>query len=190
MKCLSFSDFVDQQLPLFRVCTSWGRSGRTNAKIGTNFENLIIMSNQSYENKNLGVVKKNNIATKYVKGKYFYSEKSTVDFDGWLDGVGFVAFDCKSTDHDSFWAPDRRALHQYLYLLRLSRIMPREMGRAFYLIEWRQPRTPQWYIVQDLEQLKLDGRYRFNDAHLVGSSPGFFVDYRHKLLEMVDDFSA
>lgn len=163
--------------------------GTKGAIVGGGLESLILITNRCYENKRLGTVKKNHVQKKFAGGKFFHSEKSTVDFDGFLSGIGFVAFDCKSTN-EKCWRPDRAQLHQWLYLYRGQLQMDPRQARFFYLIErrWCEDKTgvlrnkSQVYLVENLEDIKQTGKYEFRDADVVTDGPGILLDYRAALL--------
>jgi hypothetical protein len=191
MRSLSFSDLVDRELPLFNVAmTAEKAGGMASGAIGAGFENMVLVSNRGYENKHLGVVKKNNVAKQFVAGRFFYSAKSSVDYDGYLVDVGFVAFDAKSTT-EKCWRPERHKLHQFLYLYRGQMELEPKLGRFFYLLErrWTEDRSGLLqrkhavYLAENLEDIKQTGRYEFHDDDLVVNGPGILLDYRAKLIK-------
>lgn len=183
----TFAQLVDSQLPIFDVAmdVEWV-GGKQGAIAGASFENLVLLANRGYEVKHLGTVKKNHIRTKFLGGKYIRAAKSTVDFDGYLKDVGFVAFDCKSTS-EKHWIPKREQLHQFLYLYRGQLELNIKHGRFFYLIErhWKDETKftrRAVYLVENLEDVKQTGRYEFSENDVVSSGLGVPVDYRAKLL--------
>jgi penicillin-binding protein-related factor A (putative recombinase) len=190
-KRLTFSQLVDRELPLFNVSMKTeSAGGAKGAALGSSFESLILVSNRGYENKGLGVVKKNHVQKQFVGGRFFHTSKSTVDFDGYCVDVGFVAFDCKTTN-EKVWRPERQRLWQFLYLYRGQKELDHTQGRFFYLIErrWTEDRSGTLsrkhavYLAENLEDIKQTGKYEFQDEDLVSNGPGILLDYRAKLLE-------
>lgn len=188
----TFSELVDYEMPLFSVGMRFEKAaGQAGTVFGASFETTITISNRGYENKNLGVVKKNQVPKQYVGGKFFHAGKSTVDYDGYLMDVGFVAFDCKSTN-EKVWRPERSQLHQFLYLYRGQSLMGADKARFFYLVERRWcddsagslQRKAAVYLVENLENVKQTGKYEFNDDDLVLPGPGILLDYRAKLMRV------
>lgn len=189
----TFRELVEKTLPLFSVPMSTEHAGTRPGAAGASFENIIAVSNKAYERMNLGIVKKNQVKAMVVDGVFTRTEKATVDYDGYLVDVGFVAFDAKTAVGDC-WRPDRRYLHQFLYLLRGSRSMPKRQARFFYLIELRQAddrsgilRTrSKVYLVEDLESVVEAGKYapRHEDEVMPGVG-GVLFDYRAKLIATV-----
>jgi penicillin-binding protein-related factor A (putative recombinase) len=167
-------------------------AGRRGAAKGADFENLVIATNQGYQKRGLGIVKKNQVRKMVAAGRLIHAEKSTVDFDGFMVGIGFVAFDCKSV-HGGVWRPDKDQIHQHLFLLTGQRLMPKTHARFFYLIQMRivddthgsLMSVNRTYLVENLEELTEAGKYEANPADEVhASAGGFLVDYRKKLLEI------
>lgn len=174
----TFSETVDFELLRFRVEHLGQSAGTRNALIGSLLENIILMANQVYESRGLGVVKKNNVEVKSHAGRVFRKGKQTVDFDGYLKGIGFVAFDAKSTESNE-WRPPHEQLHQFLFLYRGQREMSRGHARFFYILERRQ-HPIRWYLVEDLELIKRTGKYIFNEKDRMPNGPGLLFDYyRH-----------
>lgn len=188
MKRVPFSTIVDRALAEFKVPMSYDSAGTRSAGIGLGFENLVVVTNKTYETSGLGVVTKNHVK---MQGSH-YAEKQTVDFSGYLQTVGFVAFDAKSTQEELFRVK-RNQLHQLCYLLRGQRTMGDDGARFFYLVERRTLDDSRGrlaikrkvYLVEDLEGLRERGKYEFREADLVEvGSFGHLLDYRRKLLSI------
>jgi len=190
---LSFDTLVRLSLPSFLTDVGFEHAGVRSAAIGAGLENLLLVTNRAYERAGIGCVKKNYVRTKLSHGQMRFAQKETVDFDGYLNGIGYVAFDAKSVKSEmKCWRPDRRFLHQFLFLLRGQRQMPREQARFFYVIEHRVvddsrgrlEQASKIYLVEDLEAIRISGKYEFRDEDLVGPGPhGAILDYRAKLKE-------
>lgn len=187
---MTLKDAVSRALPLYSTPMSADEAGTRNAALGLSFELLLTITNKRYECLGLGTVVKNYPKASVFKGKYVPRQKLTVDYTGYLNSVGFVAFETKTTS-DDFWTVDRRQLHQLLYLLRGQREMPRLLARFFYLVQRRRMddstgsirALSEVYLVEDLEGLVNAGRYEFHPRDLVSSgAQGVLVDYRAKLV--------
>jgi hypothetical protein len=190
MRASDFRDVIEKSLPFYSVKMGAEHAGRRGSAAGADLENLITVTNKSYEMMKLGIVKKNQVRKMMSNGHLVNLEKSTVDYDGFLADVGFVGFDAKSCNGDS-WRPDRRMIHQFMYLLTGQRTMPKSQARFFYLIELRDVddssgslrKTTNWFVAEDLERILDDGKYIARAEDEVFASPGLLIDYRKKLIE-------
>lgn len=187
----AFAALVDRSISSYQIPMDVESAGVKSGALGANFENLIACTNAAYNRKQLGLVKKNYPKSKNIgNGRSVYVSKQTVDYDGFLLGVGFCAFDCKSTS-EHCWIPAKDQVHQFLYLLTGQRMMPKDQARFFYLIERRGFNdstgklfsTSRVYLVEDLEAVKENGCYEFREEDLVREGAGgILIDYREKLI--------
>lgn len=192
MKRESFADAVKRELPLFEVEMKYEHAGRRSAAIGADFENMILASNMGYQRKGLGVVKKNFAKTMFARGQMHYVAKGTVDYDGFLDEIGFVAFDAKSCD-GPIWHPKKDDIHQFLYLLKGQRLMPFGKARFFYLIQTRVTDdrngslrvVRRTYLAENLELIAETGRYEPRDEDEIFAGHIILLDYRKRLLNFI-----
>jgi Recombination protein U len=209
----SFRDTVEEAMPFYSVPMSQERAGTRGAAAGANFENLVLAQNKMYERAELGVVQKQFVKMVHAGRKGMIPvEAQTVDFQGFLTGVGHVSFDAKTTKEKVFRL-EKRNLHQFLYLLRSQRWMREaqvrgagidiklardgahilEAARFFYLIAFRELDTRhgslaekvRYYLVEDLEGMMETGTYEpYPEDEIVQAESKFLLDYRAKLLNM------
>lgn len=139
----------------------------TQARRGMSFENQIEITNRHYEYEQMAVIQKIATPTKNIKGKIVYSEKSTVDFIGNVDGRA-VAFEAKQTTgpnmkpETSFPLLIRKKYmvgsHQLLFLQRWEKMG----GMAFVLINFRNRgqcfAVPVDFIVEKYGVMQAGGR--------------------------------
>jgi penicillin-binding protein-related factor A (putative recombinase) len=152
-------------------------AGTHSGALGATFENRIIMTNRLYQNDRLGVVKKNYPKAARIRGRLQYEAATTVDFDGYLKDVGFVAFEAKTTQ-EAKWRVAGDDLGQFCYLLRGQRETSRQAARFFYLIEQRS--TGRVFLAENLEEMSNSGFYEFNSDHIVPQK-NVMLDYRSAL---------
>lgn len=103
----------------------------TYANRGMQLEHEIEASNQAYYLKNIAVIQKIATPMKKISGKAFYSEKSTVDFLGCINGRG-IAFDAKETKERNYFPLKNVHEHQLRFLEQYKDCG----GHAFVLVRF------------------------------------------------------
>ncbi|MFX3616247.1 MAG: Holliday junction resolvase RecU [Sporolactobacillus sp.] len=101
------------------------------ANRGMQLEQEIKASNLSYQQKGIAVIQKVATPLKKTKDSAFYSEKSTVDFLGCLNGRG-IAFDAKETVNRTNFPLSNVHEHQINFLEKYRNCG----GRAFLLVRF------------------------------------------------------
>jgi penicillin-binding protein-related factor A (putative recombinase) len=179
----TFATFFEREFADYRVPMPLEHAGTIQGQRGLNLEQEIQFTNRRYEAMQLGLVMKNHVLTRFARGEFHHVSKQTVDFSGFLKGIGHVAFDAKVTDDDCFIVA-KKQVHQLCFLLSGQRLMANIGARFFYIVRWQQ--TRKTYLVEDLEALAKTGKYEFDSKDVLPqSSIGAPVDYRAKLIGKV-----
>ncbi|WFT76921.1 Holliday junction resolvase RecU [Halobacillus naozhouensis] len=168
---------------------------------GMGLENLINLTNDTYNRKGLAVINKRPTPVKVMKSKGtkvlsgFYESKSTVDYDGVYQGRA-ICFEAKSTGEKRF---PLKNIHQhqldYLYLAENVGAL------CFFLIEFRKLNqvflVPFSVVQHYVEHAKLGGRksitfddFNFYAAAEVRTGNGVPLDYLPVLEKLIREGAA
>jgi recombination protein U len=157
------------------------------ANLGMQLEQEINSSNLVYQLKGIAVVQKVATPMKKISGKAIYSEKSTVDFIGCLNGRG-LAFEAKETKERTSFPLRNVHDHQVRYLKRYKDCG----GYAFFLV--RFVKHQETYILPIKEFIKwhsavpnggrksIPYEWFIENCESVWSRNGIVLDYLHPFL--------
>jgi recombination protein U len=122
---------------------------------GELLERLIEVSANQYELQGKAIIKKIEVKKKADKSRgskqgIKYMKKSTVDFNGVIEGGRHVAFEAKEVTAGTNWAYTRLEPHQRRHLENVARLG----GHAFVIVYFKLAQEMYLLTIQEIEHLE------------------------------------